>query len=842
MRKGLKKAGILLIAFVAALVLFAKILNRGTEDMTVNMGEATLPRISFRVAEQSINPLAGYTQEMDITAVRDTITPLTSGEELRLQTESFGRTIEKIQYEVYSLDGSETYLNGQAKEGSEEIFVLKLRGAIPEDTQEAVLKVILSVDAGEDTQKVYYYTRIVRQDGLSLRECLDFAGALHENTFKKTEKDMWETYLEPGEESDNTTYQTVNIHSDIEHIQWGDLSPEIISEVEWSIKESNTVYTSMLVKYQVECGGEAQGIYNIREFFRVRCIEGEMYLLSYDRTMNEVFDGANSIEKDGVMLGLTDEHIPYVTNEKGDVLAFVQERELWSYNRGEHTLALVFSFGNADGQDVRSRNDEHAVRIIEVQDSGSMTFAVYGYMNRGTHEGLVGAGVYYYDAKECVIEEKAFIPSKKSFAIAEEELGKLVYFAQEKQILYVLAGGNLYRIDMEKNEQTMLAEGLTDEQYVVSDDGSLLAYQPEGTLERARQTVVLNLATEETYTMAAPDGEAIRPLGFIGQDFVCGYVKESNRGKTPVGEELLPINRLEIWELGETQTRTYVCSDKYISDIFIEDNMMTLNCVERNGNIYTRTEADYVTSTKERQHQTVLLESISTLEKERQLKFTFTKEIQEETGEKESTGADGDTSLESTEKLTEGENSEDKVQVRLLYPPQVIAEEPLTVSFDDEVEENKYYVYGKGKLIDVYHKAAYAIQKAEQVSGVVISSEQAYIWESGNRALAYDTGAEPFQVVQGQSSLDACMDYMKRYQAEEVDFSGGTLSQMLYVIQKGIPVIAMTDANHAILLVGYTTKDVTYVEPNDGTKHVIAMSDLETILAAGGNIFIGYVE
>lgn len=34
-----------------------------------------------------------------------------------------------------------------------------------------------------------------------------------------------------------------------------------------------------------------------------------------------------------------------------------------------------------------------------------------------------------------------------------------------------------------------------------------------------------------------------------------------------------------------------------------------------------------------------------------------------------------------------------------------------------------------GELVAIYDKAAYAIQRAEQISGVVISSEQAYVWE-----------------------------------------------------------------------------------------------------------------
>ena len=78
----------------------------------------------------------------------------------------------------------------------------------------------------------------------------------HDKAINKEGTEDLESHLEPGEESDNTTYQTVNIHSDVTHVQWGDLSPEIVGNVEWSIKESNTVYTSILAKYQVSCQDE----------------------------------------------------------------------------------------------------------------------------------------------------------------------------------------------------------------------------------------------------------------------------------------------------------------------------------------------------------------------------------------------------------------------------------------------------------------------------------------------------------------------------------------------------------------------------------------------------------
>ena len=86
-----------------------------------------------------------------------------------------------------------------------------------------------------------------------------------------------------------------------------------------------------------------------------------------------------------------------------------------------------------------SLNDQHAVRIISMDDHGNIAFAVYGYMNRGEHEGEVGVGIYYFNVDSNLIQEKGFIPSTKSFAIAEDELGKMVYYNHAQELLYVLA-------------------------------------------------------------------------------------------------------------------------------------------------------------------------------------------------------------------------------------------------------------------------------------------------------------------------------------------------------------------------------------------------------------------
>lgn len=809
-KKRLIKAGILAGVFLIAIIVSSLLTNRGTADLTVDLSQPTLPRISFTVQGKNVNALAGHVDEMDITAMRDTITPMEENGTLQMTVDADGNEIQEIHYEVYSLDGADIYKKGEVKDLSDTTIQLDLNGALAEDVSEAVPKVILKVDKKD----VYFYTRIERPDDLAVGECLNFAEDIHTKTFDKKNASELGEYLEPNEEGDNTTFQTVTIHSSSSQMTWGNLAPEISSDVEWSIKESNSVYTSLLAKYQVTCVGDDEEVetYNIKEFFRVRYSGDELYLLDYNRSMNQVFNGNKKVlNENGILLGITSSNVPYETNKNGTIVSFVQERDLWTYNQAADELSLVFSFANKEGHDVRSRYDQHEVRIISVEDNGSTAFAVYGYMNRGEHEGEVGVDVYYFDIDKNAVEEKAFIPSNKSFAIAEDELGKMVYYSHERQMLFVLAGGKLYQVDLEKNKQEVLAENLQEGQYTASDDGHLLAYQTNGSLEKATEIRVLNLKSGKETTVEAKDGETIRPLGFVASDFVYGRQRPADKGRTVAGEELLPMYELEIRDSKNKVVKTYSVEETYISDIFIEENLVTLNRVTKSGDTYTGTNQDYISNNEVRKESNITLESYSTDLKQKQMRLTYADGIEDQSP-------------------------------KILRPKQVMLEKAVTIAFDGKVKSDKYYVYGMGDLIEIYDKAAYAIQKAEQVSGVVISSEQSYIWEKGNRDLVYYTDAQAFKRADDQSSFEACEEQMKQYNAKRVNLTGCTLSQVLYVINKGLPVIAMTDSSHAILLTGYSTTDVTYIDPDSGEEYTVSVNDMEAMTAGSGNTFIGYVK
>lgn len=864
-KKGGKGRVILIVAAVllaVAVIAFAVVyyVRQNEEPQEVKDGP-TIPRVSFYVGEHKVNTLAGYKAEMDIPSMRDTITPTAEDGQLKMEIESDGQELGALKYELRSLNGSEQYtqttISSLGSVGSS-TFTLNLRDILERDVREAVLVITLQV--GE--QEVHYYTRVARPQDLTTTECLEFAKDFHEKAFNKKSGAELETYLEPGEKSDNTTLQTVNIYSNVYHIRWGELKPQMFTEPEWSIKESNTVYSSILAKYQVICAGDngEQELFNVREFFRVRKDEDEdkMYLLDYERTMSQVFNASNqAISGTGIRLGMIAEPVDFEANEEGNVVCFVQERELWSFNKDDNQFTCIFSFaddlaGNTAGNgedgltadggdsstengtasaggagtskknkekqpvrgetDARLRNDEHDVRIIHIADDGSVTFAVDGYMNGGNHEGEVGVDIFYYDAEEKTVEERAFLPSTKSFAVTEYELGKLVYYSEKSRTLYVLNGGVLYQMGIGRTgQQKVLAEGLLDGQYVVSEDGHLLAWQKAASTGTGNSVQVLNLETEETFEVKAAEGEFVSPLGFVYEDFICGYANELDAGALQSGEFCIPMHRLEIRSLQNSVVKEYEPAGTYILDIDVSDNLVTINRVARVDGVYSMSPPDYISNNEGRGNLGVTLETYNTDLKERQKRITFGDGLEEE-------------------------------EVGMARAKQVPAADS-TISLEHEENAKLYYVFGHGRLAAIYENAGQAIRMAEEVSGVVMSWNQSYVWEKGNRDLSYYTDVDAFSRQEGQSSLDSCLAYMERYgEIERMDLSGCEFSQVLYVVNQGMPVIVMTDTQHAILLTGYNVETATYVDPDSGVERTVVRDEMERMVAAGGNTFIGFVK
>ena len=74
-----------------------------------------------------------------------------------------------------------------------------------------------------------------------------------------------------------------------------------------------------------------------------------------------------------------------------------------------------------------------------MDEGGNVEFAVYGYMNRGRHEGEVGLQLYHYDSGKNTVEEDVYIPYNKPFSMLRSDLEKLLFLDKDRlQVLRLL--------------------------------------------------------------------------------------------------------------------------------------------------------------------------------------------------------------------------------------------------------------------------------------------------------------------------------------------------------------------------------------------------------------------
>lgn len=810
-KNKLKEAGILIGVFIVAVLVFSYFTNKGNDNMTADIGTATFPKIGFDCGGYGINAVPGYAQSMDIPTIRDTITPVLSGQ-LNVEINAYENAISSMEYKVYSLDGTEALLEKKIKKpGKTEMLDLNKSGLLDE---ERVLEIILNYNK---EKTVHFYTRIADAEKADIQQCLDYVTTFHNGALNKEEGVGVGKAIEPNEDGDNSTFAHVTIHSNYDQVSYGELEPKLEGGERWEIKEMNDTSSSIQAEFIVRCKGEENedDLYKVREFFRVRydSYAKRGYLLDYDRTMEQIFDPTKKVlSEKGVLLGISEYDVPYLNDKDGSIVSFVQADDLWSYNKETDEVSLVFSFAASENTDERNLTNQHEIQLLEADGNGNVIFAVYGYMNRGEHEGQVGVAVYYYNVEQSSVEEKVFIPTDTSWGNAIHELGKLVYYSVDREMLYVLAGDTFYETNVEKEKTKELVTGLTEDHYVVSSDGRFLAYQSKSGENGANELTIMNLSSGKTRTVTGKEGENIYPLGFVKNDFVYGTSRIEDAGQTAAGEDASPMYKVEIQNSKGKTVKTYEQKEIYILGAKMEKNRVILERAVRDGSIYTATAEEYISNNEEQKESNIYLDSYVTELKKKQMRLTYEDGISDK-------------------------------EPKVLKPKQVMFENPTTITFDYDKKEKQYYVYGYGKLQGSYEIAGDAIQKADSYGGVVVDQSQSYIWERGNRDLNYTIDHSEDMAAQIKAKLDSGvspMEALKEYNSgASLNLTGCTAEQLAYIINQGKPVIGMKEAGKPIILVGYTDENVIYVDAASGERKTSTFEEMDALTAGTGHTYIG---
>lgn len=837
MKKVISKLAVCIVVFVITLFVSSSIYNQGNKELTTNMAQATLPLVHITTKGIAYNYLHGLRQEMDGSFFRDTITPLGDGRTLGFVIDKYGNEISDITFEVRSIDGARLVEKTKVSDYQETDDRIQATVTIKDLIETGVeYNWILMLKIQNET--VRYYTRIIDSEGYNTYEKLLFVREFHDKTFDKERAKDLVTYLEPNSKGDNTTLSHVDIHSSLKQITWADLNVSQISKPQIVISEIESQTASIRMHYRVQTKeGKKTDQYNVVEFFRIRHTPDRTYLLDYERSMNQIFDPAADVYGGSkIMLGIRDSNVQMMESDGGSNLAFVNENQLFCYHAADKKIAYLFSF--YDGDDPRSNYDNHDIKILNVDETENVRFMVYGYMNRGRHEGSIGVQVYEYNGMLNTVEELIFIPYNKAYATLKTDMEQLSYI-NKNGIFYMYLDGSILAVDLMKLTCEEIAQNLQQGSFQVSHTNKMLVWQNSADAYDCTKLILMNLNTGETQEIETSGTSRMLPLGFIEEDLIYGVAEFDDIRIDFSGSVTFPMNTVYIQnERGEV-LKTYSQEGIYVTEAVIEENLISLmRVVKQEDGSYTSTADDQIVNN--------LVDEIGYNSSEEVVTQTYEKIVQ--------------LVLKNGMEIKKPKNTK---------PLQVLFEGARELTVEIKQPVSRYYVYGKYGIDGTFTHESEAINLAYSISGTVVNQNGDYIWKRSSRSTRNQIMAiTGKQRGEDNSDLAVCLETILEFcgsiknvqpmldqgktvrqileeninGATALDLRGVSLDAILYYVNQDIPVLVSLENDSAMLVIGFNELNVVVMNPQSGTVYKVGMNDATELFRQNGNAFITYLK
>lgn len=832
MKKLIIKCATILLAFAAGVGFMNYATYIGNRDMTTVMAGATLPVVYAEREQRLYNEMHGYVEAMDGAYMKESLLGLSEDHSLGIAVEKYNAHIKTISYEVRSLDMSRLIEDGEAVEGEDDGRYMHLDLVFKDLlTQGEKYLLILKIETDEH-REIYYYSQISYLGENHVQECVDFAEQFHEATFQKDTNQELLRKLEPASGMDGKNLGYVNIHSYPRSVIWGEMPMEQISEEKLRFTDIRDNIVSLAMEYQVQ-NTDTKERYNVSEAFCVQYTQNRMYLQNYERTTDRIFDVGSQLVKDNrISFGIQSREPLYKKNEEENVVGFVQQGQLWCYDFGQNRLSRVY--GYEDEEDARGLYNAHEFRIIRIEDSGSMDFLVCGYINRGLYEGRCGVLLCRYDALMNTVEERYFLPSDRPYEIVKEETGKLSV-VNEKNMAWLSYRDMILRVDLNDCSVKILAEGISEEQIQVAKDGSLAAW----TGSDGERISLLNTRSGVVSQIDGEPEEMLQALGFMEQDFIYGAARREDVRTDMAGRRVIPMHRVIIRDHSGNEVREfdYASKGKYVTSVEIIENRIDLSCILLHADgSYEETLPEPITYTSEPVEQKLELAVVNDDVKRNEYHFIY----------------------EGTMKS----GSMKRPRVRM-----VLYEENRVLELEQQ-GTGHYFAWSFTGEVEKFERLSEAIVRAHESMGTVWQHGYRLLWERWNRLprtqiegfespdaseISGNSLVQCLQLMLRQKQLypdvQACLDQgMAVWEICEQELGencclipGCSLRMALYYVNCQAPVMAVTKAGDAILIVGYDAQNIIYYEPGQTALKKAGMKDSAALFEEAGNLFFTYL-
>ena len=896
---------VMIMVFVITIYFVNIFENRNYKNLAKEMNDAELPLAYVSYGDTLLNCMHGYTSDVDITLLRDSITPIDEQKHIEILVQNDKKYASGYSYEIRSIAGDSLVEKGDIEAADNGSGYDELDINVRMDLKKDMDYMLVVKASSEKGLAASYYTRIVVNDDYHEAELLKAVQDLHEASFDfnalETESVIgtYKTEYAGASTGDSFGLGHVNLANDYADIMWDGLKPTVVSDINIYIKEIDVNYAVIEMEYNASSitDQDVTSYYAVKEFYKAGYslvevsdseaggedsygdasygdasydeeysytdeesqggqaeetshTEPKITMFSYDRYVDEYFDrtgidALNNVYEIGIV---SSDDLEYRYVENNRKIAFVRNGQLWMYDYDQGEIIRVYSFCADDYTEDAATYDAHNINIMEFADDGNLTFSVYGYMNREDHEGKLGIGLFTFDYSTLEVDELLFVECNVPYEAMKTETSRLTYYDGQK--FYYMMGGKVNAVDIKNRKQSYIAENLSAGGVKVSADMSVMAFGENEDQSQNTRITLMNMKTGNSYDITAGDGECLICYGFKDSDMVYGVSDIADAGvdadlesfsETKYSEESrdnIPAKRLYIVGSDGSQIKEYAKDGCYLMQVDVNANLLYLTRGEKSNGKFVAIKDDFITFKEDDSKQTIGTVHNSSITGYDRLYFTVPENIY----------LSYIPNLNITKEKIDDQNS---------YMIMTIEREKVT-----------YHVYDNLGLSKIYDVAGDAINYAESVAGIVVSSDGEVIYRKMESQEYNTIAAGIFHHSTGtvDASLTDCLYMVLNYQGVQVtedeikqysdpvtvlntlgkkkgiNVTGLSLDMLLGYVSDGIPVISRIDDGRYVLIVSYNDEDVRYYDPVENKEIVVSREEYIDMMVVCQNESYTYVS
>ena len=197
---------------------------------------------------------------------------------------------------------------------------------------------------------------------------------------------------------------------------------------------------------------------------------------------------------------------------------------------------------------------------------------------------------------------------------------------------------------------------------------------------------------------------------------------------------------------------------------------------------------------------------------------------------------------------------------------QILNQEERKMALKPAQEQPKYFAFARGRLETATTDFTEAVRAADEHMGVVVDERQKYLWKRARKSIQTPLEVQPSDADASGTPMVKCVSAVLHHQGIEVSVGelmekgdtpleilesllperqvigveGCTLSQMLYYVNCGTPVLAAAGTQQIMLVTGYDALNVWLYDPQAGGVIKSTIEEADERFRAAGGIYIVY--